>query len=216
MFKFQNQHFNSLPFLFNWRNFQFKRKIRQLKFQNQQSQKNQRKFLILFLTIIFLFAQNSLSAQVKHNPWELIIYRPENSFHINDVRCFLKIQDENGNDVSKSKVSATYEWISNPDVINQFEKSYYLSGGMAVHLQLQKGKYRFSVYTPKSELVYFLGNPRLKEFEWQSNVFEYDTENPAKVIFVVPQADSNGFYNGNWLIDYKAPKWFKFTKPKLE
>lgn len=208
-----------MRFLFNWRNFQFKRKSRQLNFQNQQSQKNQknqRKFLILFLTASFLFAQNFLSAQVKHNPWELIIYRPENSFHINDVRCFLKIQDENGNDVSKSKVKASYEWISNPNVINYFEKSYYLSGGMALHLNLQKGKYRFSVYTPKSELAYFIGNPRLKEFEWQSNVFEYDTENPTKVIFVVPQADSNGFYSGKWLVDYKAPKWFKFTKPKVE
>lgn len=171
---------------------------------------------LLCLSVILLFAQNSLSAQVKHNPWELIIYRPENSFHINNVRCFLKIQDENGNDVSKSKVSASYEWISNPNVINQFEKSYYLSGGMAVHLHLQKGKYRFSVYTPKSELANFFGNSRLKEFEWQSNVFEYDTENPTKVIFVVPTADSNGFYNGNWFIDYKAPKWFKFTKPKFE
>lgn len=208
---------------FLWRNgrvklrkFLFNRQFYLFKFQNQQSQKNQRKFLILFLSVILLFAKNSLSAQVKHNPWELIIYRPENSFHINNVRCFLKIQDENGNDVSYSKVSATYEWISNPNLINHFEKSYYLSGGMAIHLHLQKGKYRFSVYTPKSELVYFSGNPRLKEFEWQSNVFEYDTENPAKVIFVVPTADSNGFYNGTWLIDYKAPKWFKFTKPKIK
>ncbi len=197
-----------------WRRAFEKRQLSRIKLQNRRFKL--RFFLILCLTASFLFLRNPLFAQVKHNPWELIIYRSENSFHINNVRCFLRIQDENGNDVSKSKVKATYEWLSNPNVINYFEKSYYLSGGMAVHLNLQKGKYRFSVYTPKSELAYFVGNARLKEFEWQSNIFEYDTENPTKVIFVVPQADSNGFYSGKWFIDYKAPKWFKFTKPKFD
>ena len=26
--------------------------------------------------------------------------------------------------------------------------------------------------------------------------------------------DENGFYDGGWYIDYKAPKFFKFTKAK--
>ena len=47
-----------------------------------------------------------------------------------------------------------------------------------------------------------------------SNTFYYDTNNPTKVIFVMPTADENGFYDGGWYIDYKAPKFFKFTKAK--
>lgn len=150
------------------------------------------------------------SGNVKHNPWELIIYRPENSSNLNEIRCWLKIEDEEGNDVIGTKVTATYEWVSIPNVINYYKKSYYLSGGMAAHLQLKPGKYKFSVYTPKSELIYFSGNAKS---EWKSNIFEYDTENPTKVIFVVPKANENVFYSGEWFITYKAPKWFKFTKP---
>ena len=84
---------------------------------------------------------------------------------------------------------------------------------MAVHLNLKKGKYRFSVYTSKTELKYFSG---IVKEEWTSNIFDYDTENPAKVIFIIPQADDNGFYSGKWIIGYKSPEWFKFTKPERE
>ena len=42
-----------------------------------------------------------------------------------------------------------------------------------------------------------------KPFQWESNVFEYNTENPTKVIFVTPTRNDNGFYNGGWIIDYK-------------
>lgn len=183
-----------------------------MEFNGKFFQLNSMHFLIsaLFISILFIFPTTSELPDLKHNPWELIIYRPENSHQINEIRCYLKIEDENGNDVSGAKVSATYEWISNPDVINNYKKSYYLLGGMAAHLRLKPGKYRFSVFTPEKELVNFSG--KAKE-EWQSNIFEYDTENPAKVIFVIPEADDNGFYSGRWRIDYKAPKWFKFTKP---
>ncbi len=172
----------------------------------------------LFTFLIFLFALplNSLTAeipQIKHNPWELIIYRPENSSNLNEVRCWLKIEDENGNDVFKTKVNAKYEWISTPGIFYNYKNAVFINGGMAVHLNLKKGKYRFSLFTPKTELKYFSGDA--KE-EWISNIFEYDTENPAKVIFVVPEADENGFYTGRWIIDYKAPEWFKFTKPKIK
>ena len=51
----------------------------------------------------------------------------------------------------------------------------------------------------------------------QSTTFEYNsTENPAKVIFVSPTANENGFYDGGWHIDHKAPKFFRFTKPERE
>ena len=49
---------------------------------------------------------------LHHNPWELIIYRPENSSQINEIRCWLKLEDEAGNDVTYTAATATYEWIS--------------------------------------------------------------------------------------------------------
>ena len=81
-----------------------------------------------------------------------------------------------------------------------------------MYLLLQPGKYKISVYTPKDQQ--YLAKIENKN-EWTSNVFEYDTENPAKVLFVSPTANDNGFYNGGWHIDFKAPKYFKFTKPKM-
>ncbi len=173
-----------------------------------------KKFLI-FLMFFLAMPGCSLIAEISpinHNPWELIIYRPENSSNLNEVRCWLKIEDEEGNEVLNTKVKAKYEWTSRPGSFYNYKKSIFISGGMAVHLNLKKGKYRFSVYTPKTELKYFSGNA--KE-EWTSNIFNYDTENPTKVIFIIPQADTNGFYAGKWIIDYKAPEWFKFTKPAV-
>ena len=38
---------------------------------------------------------------VTPNPRTLIIYRPQNNGAINDVRCFLRLEDENGNDICK-------------------------------------------------------------------------------------------------------------------
>lgn len=145
---------------------------------------------------------------LHHNPWELIIYRPENSSQINEIRCWLKLEDEAGNDVTYTAATATYEWMSRPNVVNQFQKTWWLSGGMAIHLNLKKGKYKISVYTPVDKMW-----PYKADKPWTSNVFEYDTENPAKVIFVMPVKNDNGFYTGEWHIDYKAPLFFKFTSP---
>ncbi len=164
----------------------------------------------IFAVFFYGFAFSEIP-ELKHNPWELIIYRPENSPQINEIRCYLEITDGNGSNVLGTKAKATYEWASNHDVVNYYKKKVYLSGGMAAHLHLAPGKYRFSVFTPENELALFSGKAKS---EWKSNVFEYDTENPAKVIFVVPEADDNGFYKGSWFIDWKAPKWHKFTKPK--
>ncbi len=173
-----------------------------------------RRFLQFVFFVFSAFFSQPVFAQLpklKHNPWELIIYRPENSPQINEIRCFLQITDENGNDVLGTKAKATYEWVSIPDVVHFYKKRVFLCGGMAVHLRLLPGKYRFSVFTPESELSSFSGSAKS---EWKSNAFEYDTENPAKVIFIVPESDDNGFYRGSWFIDWKAPAWHMFTKPK--
>lgn len=165
---------------------------------------------------IFVISFSGISGQVlHHNPWDLIIYRPENSSQMNDIRCWIKIEDENGNDVTYSAVrKATYEWISIPGVPYNYKKTYYLSGGMAMHLNIKPGRYKISFYTPEDKHQY----PEYEydnDGDWHSNVFEYDTNNPAKVIFVYPTANDNGFYNGGWWIDYRSPKYFKFTIPKM-
>jgi hypothetical protein len=170
-----------------------------------------KKFFI-FVALIFFVAGNFFPDEpIHHNPWELIIYRPENSSAINDVRAFLKIEDENGNDATSS-VSATYEWISSRGIVNRYEKSFYLSGGMAMHLLLAKGKYFFSFFSPESETQFSSAENKNR---WESNRFFYDTENPAKVIFLFPAADENGFYKGEWILDYRAPEFYKFTKPRI-
>lgn len=171
-----------------------------------------KRFFILFLLIISQGIIFSEKSTLKFNPWELIIYRPENSENINTVRCFLTIYDENDNDITFSdKVKISYEWVSIPDKANYFKRKVYLQGGMAIHLNLKKGKYKFKVETPKDELYNYEGDAKSI---WTSNTFEYNTENPLKVIFVYPTANENGFYNGSWIIDYKAPKFYKVTKPK--
>lgn len=164
-----------------------------------------------FFPIIFcVLLSSAFSQDIHHNPWELIIYRPENGGSINDVRCFLVIKDKNGKNVTESAVKASYEWVSIPGRKYPYRKKLFLSGGMAMHLNIKPGKYDFSFYTPK-ESQYPYSFPQ--KDTWESNVFSYDTQNPVKVIFVVPTADENGFYNGGWYIDYRCPPWFKFTKP---
>ena len=174
-----------------------------------------------FLTFLALFSLTLLSAdsdlaKLKHNPWELIIYRPENKTDFNYVRCFVRIEDENGNDVSENKVKATYEWTSIPNVVNHYKKRLYLDGGMAMHLNLRPGKYRFSVYTPPEwQKGIKAAEAVSNKNQWESNVFEYDTENPAKVIFVTPVINDNGFYAGAWNIEHKAPRFFKWSEGKI-
>lgn len=167
-----------------------------------------KKFVFLF-AFVFLFPM--FSEDVHHNPWSLIIYRSENDSSLNNIRCWIKIEDEEGNDAFSSKVKASYEWISIPGRLYNYKKTYYLSGGMAMHLNLKSGKYKISVYTPKEELAYFSEDAK---DEWKSNEFLYDTKNPTKVIFVYPAANENGFYSGEWIVSGYAPKWHKFTKPQ--
>ncbi|WP_407398958.1 hypothetical protein [Treponema sp.] len=171
------------------------------------------KHLIVFLAAI-LFSLNAFSdGEIKHNPWELFIYRPENSEKMNEVRCWLKIEDMDGNDVTYTATKAHYIWISNPKQLYQYERTYYLSGGMAMYLHsIKPGRYRFTVCTPADKQYPYPNANR----DWTSNEFIYDTNNPAKVIFVFPTADDNGFYDGGWTISGKAPKFFKFTKPKMK
>lgn len=160
---------------------------------------------------VFFFVLFALGAQdVRHNPWELIIYRPENSFHINQIRCRILLEDENGNDVTRTSASATYEWVSIPGVAHKYQGAYFLLGGMAAHLNLKRGKYKITVFTLPEDLE---GTNYAGGDEWRSNEFFYDTENPAKVIFVSPTANQNGFYDGGWKITSQAPKFFQFTQP---
>ncbi len=153
----------------------------------------------------FLDATKDLPA--GHDKTSLIIYRPDNIGVLNDIRCFLRLEDEQGNDVTYTAATATYEWVSIPDRINNYKKKYYLSGGMAMHLKLKKGRYKISLYTPVDQQNNFTyAEADVKPFQWESNVFEYNTENPTKVIFVSPTRNDNGFYNGGWVIDYRAGK----------
>ena len=153
----------------------------------------------------FLDATKDMPA--GHDKTSLIIYRPDNIGVLNDIRCFLRLEDEQGNDVTYSAATATYEWVSIPDRINNYKKKYYLSGGMAMHLKLKKGRYKISLYTPVDQQNNFTyAEADVKPFQWESNVFEYNTENPTKVIFVSPTRNDNGFYNGGWVIDYRAGK----------
>ena len=174
-------------------------------------------FLLLFsIFSLFPVTADSEPGKIRHNPWELIIYRPENKTDFNYVRCFLRIEDENGSDVSKSKVKATYEWATIPNVVNRYKNQLYLDGGMAMHLTLKPGKYRFSVYTPVDKQAGFECTKSIAgKKDWESNVFEYDTENPTKVIFVTPVMNDNGFFRGEWWIDYKAPRFFKWSEGKF-
>lgn len=177
-------------------------------------------FLIQTLLILPLFSQGikgvsyydiiNQEKEPGHDPTKLIIYRPENNGDLNTVRCWVKLEDaETGEDVTYKNATATYEWVSIPDVINHYQKTYYLSGGMAMHLQLKPGKYNITVYTPKDKTNLFTCD---NKEDWLSNTFFYNTDNPTKVIFISPTANENGFYNGGWHIDYKAPQFFKFTK----
>ena len=199
---------------------------------------------VLFIFLLYIcnfstliFAQQKIQklnddSPLHFNQWELLIYRPENSGTMNNIRCWLKLEDENGNDVTYSKCKATYYYANNvvkdkkaetmqfgsifhrsaPRQVFEYQKTYFLEGGLVMYLLLQPGKYKISVYTPKDQQ--YLAKIENKN-EWTSNVFEYDTENPAKVLFVSPTANDNGFYNGGWHIDFKAPKYFKFTTPKM-
>ena len=158
---------------------------------------------------------------------ELIVYRPENNEQINEVRCWIQLLDEDGNDVTHTKARAAYAWIDQPKKLYRYEKSFYVSGGMVCHLYLDSRhgeKYTIRVRTPKAHVQDFPLPERL-QVDWDSNDFVYDSANvrnsaedganPLKVIFVSPTANDNGFYEPRWLIDHRAPRYFKVTKPRM-
>ena len=105
-----------------------------------------------------------------HDKTSLIIYRPDNEGVLNDIRCFLRIEDENGNDITydKKHITATYEWMSTPDIIRNYKHTYFLSGGMAMHLKLKKGRYKISLYTPVNQQNNFIySEADAKPFQWE-------------------------------------------------
>ena len=188
---------------------------------------------ILFLIIVPLAAQPvpgsyydfidaTKDLPAGHDKTSLIIYRPDNTGVLNDIRCFLRIEDEAGKDITyeTNRITATYELMSTPDIIRNYKHTYFLSGGMAMHLKLKKGRYKISLYTPVDQQNNFVypdsgteartalqsgvaEYSQSQPFQWESNIFEYNTENPTKVIFVTPTRNENGFYNGGWIIDYR-------------
>ncbi|MCR5612845.1 hypothetical protein [Treponema sp.] len=159
-----------------------------------------------------IFAKD-MTPDLKPNPWSLTIYRPENSFHINEIHCWVKFTDaDTGEDVTYTKIFPKYSWVNRPDKNLDYHGSYYLSGGMLMKIILKPGRYNITVYTPKDK-VFGITTPN--KGDWTSNVFYYDTNNPTNVIWVVPVADEYGFYTGSWYIDYRAPKYYKFTKPRI-
>ena len=179
------------------------------------SGKVRRKLLIILFMVIVEVA--CTSEDLKPNPWSLIIYRPENTGDMNIVRFRVTLVDaESGEDVTYTKAKAKYEFVADNRsrplfdstsftkifrntgrALTNYRKTYYLSGGMAMHLNLQPGKYLISVKTPRTDSIYVKTE---NKGDWESNVFEYDTENPANVIFVYPTMNDNGFYNGGWVI----------------
>ena len=97
---------------------------------------------VLFLQNILFFAQPVPGSYYEfmdavkdmpagHDKTSLIIYRPENKGTMNDIRCYLKLTDMDGNDVTYTACTATYEWVTIPNVVNKYKRTYFLSGGMA-------------------------------------------------------------------------------------
>lgn len=148
--------------------------------------------------LIFIFLLFSLFSHL----YGLKMYRPENNGEMNDIRCYLRILDEDDNDVTYSCGKVFYAWVSQPNVYYSYKNKYYLSGGMVLHIYLKPGKYKFSFYTPVDKQNNF---PCKNKEQWESNIYSYNTENPCNVIFITPTFDENVFYNGGWRIDYKAP-----------
>lgn len=144
----------------------------------------------------------------------LMIYRPSNSGGINDIRCYLKIEDMEGNDVTLTAANVWYSWYDTFKTVHTYEKSPYLSGGMIMHIFFNPGTYKLTFYTPlEKQNTYDPSLPHTGQ-SWNSNTYIYNTEDKKlKAIFVSPVANENGFYTGAWHIDYKAPQYYIYTKP---
>ena len=50
------------------------------------------KIKLISLALV-IFSSLCYSQDIRHNPWSLIIYRPENSYHINEIPCYVKFED---------------------------------------------------------------------------------------------------------------------------
>lgn len=157
----------------------------------------------VFSMLLILIVTTSLYA--------LEIYRPENFGDMNDIPCYLRITDMDGNDATDCIKGISHSWYYDVRLLHRYYEGC-LTGGSVVHLSMKEGTYKIYVYTPKdkqSEYDDLTG-------DWKSNEFIYKVGSPAlNVIFISPTADDNGFYNGGWHVDYKAPKYFKYTKPYL-
>ncbi len=173
------------------------------------------RFLLLAFALIILSALPLFSLQ---------IYRPENKGVLNDIPCLIRITDMDGKDASASITHISYNWYyelrtlnwrGEPKMLNRYFDGCF-TGGVILHLLTKPGKYLISVYTPlEKQQGYSDSHSQLlgQRRTWESNTFTYDTKNPPKVIFVSPTANDNGFFNGGWHVDYRAPKFFQYTKP---
>ena len=164
---------------------------------------------VLVILGVFIFFDTGIRA--------LEIYRPENFGEMNDVPCMIRVTDMEGNDASASIKSISYSWYYEINNGKMWLHRYWngcFAGGTVVHLVMKEGTYKISVYTPvKNQAEY----SSLTKKEWASNEFVYKTGEPAlNVLFVSPVANDNGFYSGAWHIDYKAPKFYIYTKPLIK
>lgn len=157
-----------------------------------------------------------------HKLYALEIYRPENFGSLNDIPCLLSVQDLDGHDASESIIHLSYSWYyelrdldwrGEPKVLHTYFDGCF-TGGAVLHLLLKPGTYRISVYTPRDYQVNWPEGSAAPKTQWQSNTFIYKTGTQLKVIFVSPVANQNGFFNGNWHISHRAPKFYKYTKPR--
>ena len=160
---------------------------------------------------IFAFAFVLGISMAAHS---LEIYRPSNFGLMDEIPCLLKITDEDGNDAWDKIISISVSWYDSMQSTPHWSHTYYdgcFTGGAIVHLEMQRGTYRISVSTPPEHQRNYLEN---NSDEWTSNEFVYRTGSPAlKVIFINPTANQNGFYTGGWHIDYRAPRYYMYTKP---
>ena len=169
------------------------------------------------LVVSMLCAARSLAA--------LEIYRPENHGALNTIPCLIRVTDEDGADASDRIRHISYNWYyemplpnwsRQPKMLNRYFNGCF-TGGVVVHLLMQPGRYLISVTTPVEKQQDYVIAERHSDAAvpraWVSNTFLYDTAHRPNVVFVSPTANDNGFFNGGWHIDYRAPRYYRFTKP---
>ena len=170
---------------------------------------------LFFLALLFVLVFPAFS---------LNIYRPENKGALNTIPCLIRITDMEGNDVADAITHLSYNWYyelrtlnwrGEPKTLHRYFNGCF-TGGVVVHLLTKPGKYLISVYTPPEHQQDYgdtAGNLGGQKRTWESNTFTYDTTHKPNVIFVSPTANDNGFFNGGWHVDYRASKFWQYTKP---